>query len=389
MSGMIRRGALPFRRLDRPVAAVVTTGLLLLLFIGLRTTVNTGSLEGFVVAGTDRVSEASGLPRVPGTGYDGQFVWQLAHNPLTHDQGAAGVTSDSPSYRQQRIALPATVWALHHLTGISHARLILAVNLLALLILAWYAALLAQLLGRPAPWGAALAVGPGLMLALARDLNEPLSALGLIAGLLLWCKGKPGLATLPFVLAVLARETTLTVLAGLGMWALWLALRTRRWQPLQPALWLLVPLAVATAWQVHLAQVWGSLPFRSNEGNLSTPLVSFLPSVVRLNHLNSEPVEQLFRVERIVLLLGLMALLLLLRRSTTRPDLKLGFVLTCLLAFGLTAWNADVQFLRGADESLLLGLVVAMGLPSWPRRLVLAGSATLSTAVFGLYALAA
>jgi hypothetical protein len=385
----LQTAARAWRRLDRPWAAVLVTGLLVLLFVGVRATTNVGSLEGFVVAGDGVVDAASGLPRVPGTGYDGQFIWQLSQDPLTHDAHAFGVRTDTAAYRQQRVALPAVVWALHEVTGISHALLLVAVNVLALLGTAWAGALLARHFGRHAMWGVALALSPGLVLALARDLNEPLSALGLLAGLYLWCRGRPALATLPFLLAVLARETTLSVLAGLGLWAVWSAVRHRDLRRVRPALWLLVPLAVATGWQLHLQQVWGVLPFRANEGNLSTPLVGFLPSVLRLGGAANPVVQELFRAERVVLLGMLVGLLVLLRRSRVPADLRAGFVLACLLAFGLTSWRADVQFLRGANEALLLGLVVAMGLPALPRRLVLTGSLLLSAAVFGLHAVVA
>lgn len=374
-----------WQRCDRPSAAVMVAALLLLGFVGLRVAANIGSVEAFVVAGETRVPVSSGLPRVPGPGYDGEFVWQLSHDPLTHDPHAAGVISDSPPYRQQRIALPAVVWVLHAVTGASQAWLLVAVNLLALLGVALFGALLARELGRHCLWGVVLACSGGVLLGLARDLNEPLSALGLVAGVYLWVTRRPGLSVVPFLLAVLARETALVVLAGLGLWSLWAALRERRFSPLRPALWLLAPLVVEVGWQAHLGSVWGTPPFRANSGNVGSPF-GFLGSLLSVG---PGAAMQLFRLERLVLLGFLVLLLLRLRHSSVPADVRLGFVMGCLLVFSLAAWKADVQFLRGADEAVLMGLLVAMGLPRRPRLAALAASGVLSLSVAGLYALVA
>ena len=220
---------------------------------------------------------------------------------------------------------------------------------------------------------------------MARDLNEPLSALGLLAGVYLWLTKRPALATAPFLLAVLARETSLAVIAGIGLWAVVAGVRERRLYPVLPALWLFVPLAVEVLWQAHLGEVWGTPPFRANSGNVGSPF-GFLGSLLSIG---PGAAMQLFRLERLVLLGFLVFLLARLHRSTVPADLRMGFVMSCLLVFSLAAWKADVQFLRGADEALLLGLLVAMGLPRRERLLTLAASGVLTGSVAGLYALAA
>lgn len=374
-------------RLDRPLAAAVITALLVGLFVAVRLAVNVGSVEKFTVAGevfTD--ADRSGLTVVDGTGYDGQFVWALANDPLTDDAVTEGVRFDSPPYRQQRVALPATVWALHGLTGLSHALLLLLVNAAAVVGIAAIGAVLARRYGRHALWGVAIALSPGVLVSLARDLNEPLAALGLVGGLALWTGGRWRLALLPFCLAVLARETTLAVLVGLGLWELVSLLRDRDWRAHLPrAAGLLVPLLVVLAWQRHIAGIWDKGPLEANNGNVGTPLLGVVRHLFRglgeTSPLRDALLTHAWIAERVILLGALGYLVVRVSRSTVAPALRAGFLTASVLAVMPTMWTTDVQFWRVANEAALTGLVVAAGLAGRAAHLFLAGSVAMSLAV--------
>jgi hypothetical protein len=374
-------------RLNSPLAAVLVTAVLVSLFVALRLVVNVDGVGGFVVAG-ERFTDANvtGLPVVADGGYDGQFVWALAQDPLTDDAVTAGVELDSPPYRQQRIALPATVWALHGLTGVSHALLLLLVNCAAVLGIAAIGAVLARRYGRHALWGVAIALSPGVLVSLARDLNEPLAALGLIGGLALWTTSRWGLAIAPFCLAALARETTLAVLVGLGVWALVELARSRDWRTHLPrAAALLVPLALVLAWQRHLAGVWDQVPLQANNGNLRSPFIGVIGHLFRgvgdVSPARDGVLQHLWIAERSLLLVALAFVVLRIRRSAVSPALRAGFLGGALLAMMSPRWSSDVQFWRVANEAVLTGLIVAVGLEGRARNVLLGGSLVMTAAV--------
>src|SRR5437588_9577196 len=63
-------------------------------------------VSGFVTAGTDVTDPARsprGLHVDPGPGYDGQYFYRLALDPLTDRRTDFGIILDDAAYRQQRI----------------------------------------------------------------------------------------------------------------------------------------------------------------------------------------------------------------------------------------------------------------------------------------------
>jgi hypothetical protein len=303
------------------------------------------------------------------------------------------VELDSPPYRQQRVAVPVVVWALHGVTGLSHALLLLLLNLAAVVALSAVGAVLAGRLGRHALWGVAVALSPGVLVSLARDLNEPLAALALLGGLALWTGGRWRLALLPFCVAVLARETTLVVLAGLGVWTLVELARDRAWRTHLPrAAGLLLPLAVVLAWQRHLASVWDKGPLQANNGNVDAPLVGVVRHLFRglgdTSPVRDALLTHIWIAERVTLLVGLAYLLVRLSRSAAQPGIRAGFVAATVLAVSVQRWNTDVQFWRVANEAALTGLLVAAGLRGRPAQLLLAGSLAATAGVAAVHGLA-
>ena len=161
------------------------------------------------------------LPVHTGTnGYDGQFYYRLALNPLTHQVTAFHITLDNPPYRQQRVGLPATAWAVREVFRAPTSVALVLVNVLALVVVGWAGATWARQYGRSTWWGVAVAASPALVMALARDLTEPLATAALIVGLLSWTRGRRWVASVAFTVAVLCRETVLVVLLGMGVWCL-------------------------------------------------------------------------------------------------------------------------------------------------------------------------
>src|SRR5438270_7074330 len=173
---------------DKPwAAALIVAGALISLVI-VRLAANDLDPSRFVWAGVGHADPA----RVPAdlyvhrdsAGYDGQFFYRLALDPLTSRRSAYGIQLDIPPYRQQRILYPALVWLV---TG-GRASLVpwalILVNLAAGIGMAFAAAGLARASGRHAAWGVPLALLPGVAVALSRDTGELVAVACLAAGLL-------------------------------------------------------------------------------------------------------------------------------------------------------------------------------------------------------------
>jgi hypothetical protein len=345
------------------------------LFVMARLTLST-SLGGFAVASDDFVDPARTPDALPVTGesggYDGQFVYRLALAPWTDDRTAYGVTLDNPPYRHQRIATPVLAWTVALLPGVSTLLALLLVNIVALAVAAGYAARLARSLGRHPLWGLVLALPAGMPISLGRHLTEPVAWAAVLAGL--WYarerRWAPGAVAL--TVAVLGRETSLVVVAGLAAAELGrLASRAGRRdaravagrRDARAVAWLAVPAAAAVAWQLVLLQVWGVLPVRSggptNFGGW--PVLGVLDTLAA-DVPGPAVLTLVVTAERVgvLALLGYAAWALVTRRSRVTAGEGVAWVLAVVVALSLTGWNTDVQFLRAANEAIGLSVLVAL-----------------------------
>jgi hypothetical protein len=368
---------------NSPWTATLGAGLLIAVFLLLRFA-TVGGPETFVAPGKQYV-DASAAPAelhvVPGSGYDGQFVYRMVLEPFPDTQTGHGITFDSPAYRAQRVVTPVLAWAVDHATPLGPAASLLLVNVAALLVAAFFAGRLVQRFGRHAGWGVLLVLSFGLVIPLARDLTEPVAWAATLAGLELWLRGSRSWAALAFTVAVLARETSLLVPAGLGLWALWEVLRRRstRWSDLG---WLLVPLVLEVGWQLHLRDVWGELPVRTGRENVGTPVVGVFRTLLDVDGARAHPV---WEVERLAVLALLAWAAVRLRRSPLPGGVRVAWALSALLAMSLGAWTYDVQFLRAVNEAIGLSLLVLLADRERISRLLVTGAALLSVYVGWTY----
>jgi hypothetical protein len=198
-------------------------------------------------------------------GYDGQFAYQIALNPL----GAAPYL-DVPAYRYQRILYPLTA----RLVSFGQPQLLpwalIILNILALTLGTYIMGLiLAQ--QRLSRWYA-LTVGlfVGQLVSLRLDLNEPFSLTLTLLGIHAFEKERPRLAALYLALGLLAKETAILFVGGY----LLSFLLKRRWQLLlETGLISLGPFALL---QFVLWLTFGQLGLRSGgEGATSFSLIPF------------------------------------------------------------------------------------------------------------------
>jgi hypothetical protein len=335
------------------------------------------SLGGFAVASDDFVDPARTPDPLPlsteTSGYDGQFVYRLALAPWTDDVTAYGITLDNPAYRHQRIATPVLAWTVGLLPGVSALLALLLVNVAALVVAALYAARLAGALGRHPLWGLVLALPAGMPISLGRHLTEPVSWAAVLAALWYARERRWAPCAAALTVAVLARETALVVVAGLGLAELWRALSSRAdarvtmltsaRRNLRAPAWLAVPAVVAVGWQLVLLQVWGVLPVRSggptNFGGL--PVLGVLDTLAA-DVPGAAVLTLVVTCERVAVLalFGYAGWALVAHRARLTGGEAVAWALAVAMALSLTSWSTDVQFLRAANEAIGLSILVAL-----------------------------
>jgi hypothetical protein len=228
--GESRARAWAGRALDSPVALAVSAAVLGTVFVVLRTAVaGHGNIAAFAIVGRDHVhgALAPGVPVVPGTGYDGQFYYRLALDPLAWGHQAFGITFDA-AFRISRIAYPAVSWAASGGHGSLVPDTLVAVNVAALAIAVGTAAALARDAGRSAAWGLVVAGYWGYLWTLARDLTELLAGAALLGALLAIRRRHFLLAGLALAVSVLTRETALVLVGTIALARLWGWVRAAR-----------------------------------------------------------------------------------------------------------------------------------------------------------------
>ena len=123
-----------------------------------------GHLSLFIMAGhvyTHRPQLPRGLLLVPSAGYDGQFYYRLAMDPVNWNHTAFGITMDQ-SYRYTRIGYPTLAWIFslgqHQLVPV----VLVVLNLFAVAAMAMLGGMFARDAGRHALWGLAFVAYFGL-----------------------------------------------------------------------------------------------------------------------------------------------------------------------------------------------------------------------------------
>ena len=212
-------------RLDRPaIAALIAfTGWLVFAVARLAGWAD-GKLSLFIAAGTKYSHPALMFPKVAhvkGSGYDGQFYYRFAFDPVNWHRTAFGITVDHP-YRYTRIGYSVVVWLL---SAGGHGRLLplvlVLVNLLSVAAMAWLGGLLARESGRHALWGLLFAAYFGLVVSVGRDTCEPLADACLLGGLLAYRHRRFVLAALLVGYAVFTNEPVLVLPVVLALTRLW------------------------------------------------------------------------------------------------------------------------------------------------------------------------
>lgn len=353
------------KSLDSPLACLLITGVVFLVFIFGRLYQSRFDPSSFIVAG-DRYCDASRVPKnltvlKDSAGFDGQFYYRLALNPFTSQPTEFGITIDAPPLRHQRILYPLLSWGLSFGNHDLLPAVMILVNFFAVCLMGWIGGMYAQIFKQHALWGILLPLYPGFLLALSRDTVEILEATLVLASLFLLHRGKPIVATVVLALAVLTKETAVLIaVAGLPAYVVevWKRPKTQRKVGL-PWYYMAVPLAVFALWQLTLSYIWGEFPIRaSGSANLGMPFIG--PARALLDALFQRPLQLRKSVELIFLLGFALAVLFHLRHTKATPHEVFSWMLVAALivSLGSSVWIEDWTFLRVSSLLYVLGTVI-------------------------------
>jgi hypothetical protein len=342
--------------LNTPLATAAIAGVLYGVFVLALWNARGRDISRFVVAGelsVDREQLPEGLTVLPNSaGYDGLSFYRLALNPFTGKKVDFGISLDTPAYRQQRIGYPLLVWLLSGGKPLLVPWTLVLVNFAALLVLAYAGALLSQHFGRHALWAVLIALYPGFVHSISRDLSEPVAcAFGLLAILFAARNHYPLCATF-LTCAILTREPFLIL-------AVALAIAHLRSQPRRYVF--LIPIAVYAAWQVILTLHWGVSPLQAGAQPFTLPFTEYLQVLYE-----SRSLRRLHRLHfSQALYLGIVVLLTVVswRKATAVPGTRLAWLLYLALAsiLGPDIWAEDVGYMRILSDLMVVSGTLLLG----------------------------
>jgi hypothetical protein len=329
-----------------------------------------GNIGAFILVGREFSTPSQlprGIPVEPAYGYDGQFFYRLALNPLNFSHTAYGITMDR-TYRYMRIGYPALTWLVslgqHFLVPV----MLVAVNVAAVAAIGYLGAIFARQGGRHALWGLLLPGYFGLITSLSRDTCEPLGAACLLAGLLALRARRPLLATLFLAYGVLTRETVMVAVAAIAIVRV-IGMLRRRQRPGRDDLPWVGPTAAFIAWQAVVKAATGSLPILADSGrNAGTPFAAALEALrSNLGHVSTHQFNpyDLWFLEIAILAAFTIAALCSLPATSAPLHERLAFVLYIFEIFIVTpsTWNSHNSDLRSFIEVYLLAVIILLGTP--------------------------
>ena len=313
-----------------------------------------------------------GMPLRAQYGYDGQFFYRLAINPLNFHHTAYGITVDQ-AYRFMRIGYPVITWLVSFGQRSLVPYMLVAVNVAAIGALGYLGARIAGQGGRHAAWGLLLPGYFGLVTSLSRDTAEPVAVAFLVAGLLAVRARRPVWAAGLLAFAALTRETAMVAIAAIAIVRV-TSLVQRRSRPGREDLAWLLPAAVFAAWQVVIYAFIGTFPLDADGGrNAGAPFISaFEAAKTNLSHiaLTSYNGPDIWLAELTVLLVFAIAALCSLRTSRAPAHERLALVLFLIEICVVTpnTWNSRTADLRSFVEVYVMAVIVLLGRPRQPLR---------------------
>jgi hypothetical protein len=277
-------------------------------------------------------------------GYDGQFYYRLAGEPLSTAERVTGIRFDYPVYRAQRIGYPMLVrlFSAGNPRAIPWAMLLL--NIAAAGVIAATAATIVT------RWWTALAVAlfPGFLLTMSRDLVELVEIAFLLLALRFLLSRRIAVAVIFLTLAVLTKETAILFSIAAGVATL---VRDRA---VIRASAFAIPIAAHLGWKLWLFHLWNLSPNLGASEHFNLPFAGMAAAMREAN--------RLLVIEAIVIALFTIIVALSFRSSRAALPVKLAWIAYAALFFTLGAefWWEDWSFLRAASDYAVFGTLIAV-----------------------------
>jgi hypothetical protein len=331
-----------------------------------------GDISRFILVGRHFATVSQlphGIAVSPTYGYDGQFFYRLALNPVNFSHVAYGIRVDQP-YRYMRIGYPWLAWLVSLGQHVLVPVVLVAINVAAIGAIGYLGGMFAQQGGRHALAGLALPAYFGLITSVSRDTAEPLAAACLLGGLLAIRARRPLLAGLLLAYGALTRESVMVAVAAVAIVQVIGVIRGRRSaRPGRDDLAWVLPAAAFAAWQVVVKVAVGSFPLLVDQGdNTGSPFLTPLKAVEHnLRHVNLHHFEQydLWFLELGILVLFSIAALLSFRSTNAPAHERLALVLyliqVCVVS--PSTWYSLDADLRSFIEVYLMAAIILLGTP--------------------------
>jgi hypothetical protein len=367
-----QRGPALWSKLNRPLVPGVIAFLAWLGFALARRAIwAKGHFSYFIMAGhifTIRPQLPHGLPLVPISGYDGQFYYRLALDPVNWNATAFGITMDQ-SYRYTRIGYPLVAW----LASLGQHQLVPAalvgINLLAVAAMAVLGGMFARESGRHALWGLAFAAYFGLVISVGRDTAEPLAEACMLGGLLAYRRGRYLLTAGLFAFGAITRETILIAPAAIAVIRLIAMARRRTRFGLADLTWVVPGVVYGVLEFVVNLVVKGDFPLVANGSrNLAVPFTALFNALgYDFTHIDNSHLGQIDinLLEYATLTVFLLAGLAVLWVTSAPAHERLAFVFF-FLQLGLLSsqiWTSTFGDGRSLIEPYLMALVLLLATP--------------------------
>lgn len=360
-------------RTDRPIVPGLIALLAALAFVLARWQIwGKGDITRFILVGRHFATPSQlppGIAVAPTYGYDGQFFYRLALNPVNFSHIAYGIRVDQP-YRYMRIGYPWLTWLASFGQHVLVPVMLVVINIVAIGAIGYLGGMFARQGGRHALAGLVLPAYFGLLTSLSRDTAEPLAAACLLGGLLAIRARRPVLAGLLLAYGALTRESVMVAVAAVAIVDVIGVIRRRRSvRPGRDDLAWALPTAAFVAWQVVVKVAVGRFPLLVDaNGNTGSPFITPLKAVEHnLAHVNLHHFEQydLWFTELAILILLAVAALVCMRSTNAPVHERLALVLYMIeiCVVSPSTWYSLDADLRSFIEVYLLAAIILLGTP--------------------------
>ena len=338
---------------------------------------------GFIAFGKQGVQYTHpprGAPLDSPFGYDGQFYWIQANDPLLLKRSTiADMRGPGAGYHFQRPAYP----ALAFLLALGQRDLLpwtmLAVNILAVLGITLAFAIYCRRQGWSSWWALAVGLTPGLLMPSLRDLTDPLAIAAMLGGVLAWQADRRWWAAGLLTTAVLSRESMIAAVVAIGVAACvgcWRARHQRgAVRRIVAQTWpaIVVPAAAFLAWQAYIRFQVPTVPGSATAGTTAPPggwsLTAFVDQIRQFLHGVSGTLGSWDVVYLALTLAAMVVAIVLARRGSAAGVAALLFAATLTVIsfgdqWGITRYSAPLfaMLLLGGLEQrsrVAVGLCVA------------------------------